>query len=237
MQDMALGYLDTQDTFTAIEYLCREADPLAAIKGFAEVVSHLYWKKKQIHNVIVMAQAGIQYGLSAAVLLDGQNDALAAQVRGIAKGLAYDLGSFTWPGWDEPGIILETEHLRFGRDGAKVNLRLAHQLNKGDLPVSRALWLVGAHDMARAAYDDASNHFGEAARFAQAAGSSENVLMNEGYQSLAVLLADPSDAKESEFQAIQTQIASVPDGPFFADQLKTAWQVFAGSATKAFGNA
>src|SRR5690348_9280901 len=102
MWDTALRALEEQDTFAAIEYLCRQTDTAAAATAFVELVRHLYWKQKDICRTVWIAQAGIQYALTSEAL-EAQDAEEAVQLRGIAKGLAYDLGSFTWPGWDEAG--------------------------------------------------------------------------------------------------------------------------------------
>ncbi len=232
MRDIALARLNEEDSFAAVEYLAQQPDPAAAVSVFAELVRYLYWQQKDIHRVIVMAQAGIQFGLTTALAQDAYDGNLAAKLRSSAKGLAYDLGSFTWPGWDEPGIILTEEHRRFGREAARVNLRLAHTLKKGDLPLSRACWLLGAHALAAGEMEMAQTHFAEAIRHAQTAGAGEETLLCEGYACLTSLLTTSEAAKLSDFRAIQERLTSTKEGAGFATQLQTAWKVFAPHAAE-----
>ena len=228
MRDTALRFLYEQDTFAAIEYLSGLPDPVATVRLYSDLVHHLYWEKKDTHRMIVMAQAGIQYGLTAAKACDAQDTDRAGELRGIAKGLAYDLGSFTWPGWDEPGIEIAEAHLRFGLEAAQVNLRLAQELSKGDLPLSRAYWLLGAHFLAIGEKESATARFADATRHAQAAGADAEALLGAGYQCLVSVLASPDDATlRDNLIASQRQLAAMEKGAGLAEQLQTAWKVFA----------
>jgi len=76
------------------------------------------------------------------------------RLRSTAKGLAYDVGSLTWPGWEEPGIDPTPEDLAFGRECARLNLRLAIELKKPALKISMAYWLVGADALAILSIDE-----------------------------------------------------------------------------------
>ncbi len=70
---------------------------------------------------------------------------LANKLRSGAKGCADDFASYAWSGWDEPGITITQADRAAGFDAARVNLRLAIELERGDLPTSRAHWMVGAY--------------------------------------------------------------------------------------------
>ncbi|HLV79736.1 MAG TPA: hypothetical protein VKT32_05615 [Chthonomonadaceae bacterium] len=227
MRDFALDIYHAQDSCAAIAFLGRQPDPLEAARAYADLVSALYWQEKDLYGVIVMARAGIQHGLLAAAALETEDASLAETLRGIAKGLAYDLGSFTWPGWDEPGIAIAPAHLIFGLEAAKVNLRLARELNKGDLPVARACWLLGAHHLAAGDSEAARRLFAEATDHARAAGAEEEALLGAGYQALAATLASPTDpAGPDALASILAQLAATEPGKGFAAQLKTAQRVF-----------
>src|SRR5579871_4413511 len=123
LRDTALEYLKQQDFAAAIDYLNRQPDPLAACSAYADLVRHLYWQQKDLPGVVMMAQAGIQYGTAAAEEIGPEDSDPWKELLSIVKGLAYDLGSFTWPGWDEPGITITPADLNTGREAAKTNLR------------------------------------------------------------------------------------------------------------------
>src|SRR5689334_18332785 len=115
--------LREQDSYAAIEHLERQPDPLAVARTYGDLVRHLYWKEKELPAVIAMARAGIQHGIAAARAVEASDPDQAYQLRSSAKGLAYDLGSFTWSGWDEPGIIIDPSQEAIGLDAARANLR------------------------------------------------------------------------------------------------------------------
>jgi hypothetical protein len=232
MQDTTLQLLDEQGVFGVIEFLAARPDPLAATRTFAEAVGHLYWKQKDIHRTVVMAQAGIQFGLIAAAAASHIDTERAVEIRGVVKGLAFNLASFTWPGWDEPGMEISAAYLAFGREAAALNLRLAHELNKGDLPVSRAFWLVGAHCLTSREFEAAARHFMSAETHAQTAGASEEALLNKGYGCLAAAMLTPQEAgNEGPLVRILAQLSETSDGAGLAAQLQTAWTVLARSCT------
>jgi hypothetical protein len=227
MRDTILQLLDEHGTYSVIESLAAQPDSLAATRTFFEVVGNLYWKQKDIYRTVVMAQAGIQFGLTAAVTASSHDPELANEIRGVAKGLAFNLASFTWPGWDEPGIEINPTYLPLGREAAALNLRLAHELNKGDLPVSRAYWLVGAHCLSAGAFQEAADHFTTARTYTDKTEANGESLLCDGYRCLALALLTPQAADNNgPFQHICTQLQEIPNGAELATQLQTAWTVF-----------
>jgi hypothetical protein len=234
MRDSILQILDQQGTYSVIEALAAQPDSLAAAKTFFEVVGHLYWKQKDIHRTVVMAQAGIQFGLTAAVTASSYAPELTNEIRGIAKGLAFNLASFTWPGWDEPGIAISAAYLLFGFEAAALNLRLAHELNKGDLPISRAYWLVGAHALSAGAFQEAADQFTTAKTYSDKVEATAESLLCEGYRCLALALLSPQEIDNGPFLQIIAQLQETPNGADLAAQLQTAWNVFTQPHTKEY---
>jgi len=116
MKDTALSLLTERGPLGAIEWLSRQNDPPAIASTYSEVLVHQYWVAHDLASVIQIGLAGIQFCLNLAhkysVDIAGQADgrrltspSLAESLKGTAKGLSYNLGSFCWPGWDEPGIV------------------------------------------------------------------------------------------------------------------------------------
>ena len=168
-----------------------------------------------------------------ALSLDAQDAEKAKELRSAAKRLAYDLGSFTWPGWDEPGIELSAAYLAFGREAAQLNLRLAHELDKGALPISRANWLLGAHCLAAREFQEAARYFAEAHADATA-GSNDEALLNQRYRALAMALLLPNDLGSRDLLLrLQEQLAQTPKEKGLTAQLQTAARVFGLSAEPA----
>lgn len=221
MRDQALDLLITQDTFAAIDFLLRQPDAVIALQTFHDLLKHLYNEAKDVPGLIAIGRAGIQFGLrhAAATL----NNDERAEFKGKAKAIAYDLASDLWPGWDEPGIVLNVTDLVLGLDAARCNLRLAQELQRAALPTSRAWWLLGAQRLANRAPADAKIAFERAAQLARDADSASEALLADGYAALVDVLggADPA-----AFEAIKAELQPLPHGDFFVRQLDTALRVF-----------
>src|ERR1700733_3894038 len=93
------------------------SDPVAALKDCSQAVKNLYWKEKNLPAVVGLATAGIQAGEAIAVGGENAHDVLC-----VVKGLYFDVASFTWTGWDEPGITPTAEDLSLGLAAARKNL-------------------------------------------------------------------------------------------------------------------
>lgn len=226
-KERALVLLAREDTQSAIDLITGGYPAADAMKIFILVSRDLYWQRKNLSAALVMGRAGLQYGLNEARHLKPQNQALAYELSSQAKVLAYDLSSFCWPGWQEPGINIPAVYLVDGQDLAHINLRLAQQLHKGDLPMSRAWWLLGAHHLAVGQYERARRAFVEGIKYATAAQLRETELQLRGYLYLADMLKDPDNERlQLEFNFILRELQNSAQGSFFSQQLITARTVF-----------
>jgi hypothetical protein len=222
----------TQDRFAAIERIGSGSDALANAKRFVEVMRHFYWKEKDLPAAVAFGQAGAHFGLFHAARIQESDAALATQLRGVAKGLMYDLASFTWPGWDEPGIPITPADLAVGLDAARANVRLASELNKGDLPLSRAHWMLAGHQISAKDFAAARVSYKQAGRHAAAAGSKADELLCAGFARLVDLLQSGDADDDAELQRIQEQLRGLENGPDFVQQIETARRVFQGSRSR-----
>ena len=219
-----------QDSFAAIDLLLRHPDPLATAAAFHEAMRDCYWKRKDLPATIAFGRAGAQYALGKAA--DSRDPEAAAtaetieKLKGAAKAMCYDLASFTWPGWDEPGIAISAADLAVGLDAAKANLRLARELNRGDLPLSRAHWMLAGHFLARRQWPQADSGYADAARHAAAAGARGDELLCLGFRHLTQLLAGGVEACRGEIERVKEQLKEEQDGEMFAGQIEAAARVF-----------
>lgn len=174
-----------------------------------------YWKAKDLRRVVALGKAGIAYAVQHAAGT-GDRETLLQH----AKTLAYNIGSFTWPGWDEPGIVIEPDDLAFGHACAQQNLQLAIDLKRSAERVADAHWLVGAHHLARREWSAAID------AFERAAGLHATPLA-QGYVLLARLCSGDVSA-ENEWTAHLDELAhrSDKDAAFSREQLMTARAVF-----------
>lgn len=225
MFDLALTYLLQQDSLTAIVYLNQQEPPLEVVKVYQQLIRHLYWQEKNLPALMVLAQAGLQHALTVEATLPPE---AANALKSVAKGLAYDLASFTWPGWAEPGINIDPTALWVGLDTAKINLRLAQELQKDELPMSRAYWMLGGQQLANGQLEMAEASFTQAESYAAAAGVEAERLLARAFILLSQRVAAPADPAEgAQLAAIKQQLETLENGPLFINQINTAWQVFA----------
>jgi hypothetical protein len=224
--ESALRLLREEDSFAAIAHLS-QGEALAAAATFAELLVHLYWKEKDLDGAVAIGRAGAQFALRAAEEVESSDPQRAAELRSKAKAMCYNVASFTWPGWEEAGIAPTASDVRAGLDAAKANLRLARELNKGELPLARAFWMLGAQQLANGDRDAAPASFASSAAHAKTAGAESERLLVQGFCCLVELLCAPNgpDAQR-KFVEVKGALAPLEHGADFVGQLETAWRVF-----------
>lgn len=226
MLDTVIMVLNTQDSGAVIDYLNRQADPAAVLDTYVRLVRHFYWTDKNLPLVVLLARAGIQYGLT--ISATAADPELAGQFKSTAKAIAYDLASFTWPGWAEPGLVIGPTDLAIGLDAAKINLRLAHELNKGDLALARAHWMLGGQQLAGGSLSEAQGSFSQAEHYAAAAGAEGERLLAQAFGLITTLLLSPDSINtHAHLTQLKDSLHHLEHGDQFIDQIDTAWQVFA----------
>ena len=135
----------------------------------------------------------------------------------------YDLASFCWEGWDEPGIVVTPEDSAAGAQAADENLRLAQELGRPAFPLSNAWWMVGAYRMQQGDFTGACRSF-EAFR-AVTGADAVRTLLADGYIELARMFGEQTGDLPSVCTALR---ALEGDGPAYAEQLETACRVYQG---------
>ena len=215
------------DFFAAVEQLQRSGTPTEIAGRYRSQVSDLYWKQHDLPAVVAIGRAGILYCLGQS-LLDGTSPESIDRLRSTAKGLAYDVGSFTWPGWEEPGINPTPEDLAAGRECARLNLRLAIELKKPADRVSMAHWLVGAHALANSDADLAAAEFQLSIEaLIDVSETSPVKLYNRGCLAVAGMCGGDG-AAEAAFADITSKLASLADddSKSYLTQLQSAHRLF-----------
>jgi len=216
--------LRSADSLAAAEFLEAEGEPKAVGQRYYRVMNDLYWKRHDLPGLITVARLGIHYCVSRA---QGAPEAEAAELRGLGKTMAYDLASFTWPGWNDAGIHPTPADEATGLDAARLNLRLAMQLKRGAAPMSNAHWLLGAQQLAAGQFAGALHSFEHSAEFARQDKNRGAELMAQGYGILTRSLEGKSPDAEKELRANAEALVKEKDGEFFRDQIETARKVFA----------
>ena len=227
MVEQALQCLKEADTFTAIEFLNQQAEPLIVAETYNDLVKELYWQQRAITQVVAMSRAGIQYCFDQAEKVAAADMESAYTLRSAAKQLAYNLASYTWPGWNEPDIELAPLHVTAGLDAARVNLRLALELDKGDLPLSRAYWMLAGHLLAAKAVNGAEANYRRAAMYADRTDEEIDRLLALAFAALAHWTLKPkSNGRRQNYKKAREDLAAVEDGAAYQEQLDNARDVF-----------
>lgn len=231
MQDQARRLAAEQDSFAAITWLAAQPDPVVVAMTFSQLMRDLYWQEKNLPLALAFGRAGAQFALAAAAAIEASDPAKAVELRSAAKAMIYNLASFTWPGWNEPGLVTTSADVALGLDAAKTNLRLAIELQKGDLPLSRAHWMLAAQQLASGEHTAAIESFQTAARFALAANTPAEGELASGFAAIVNIVAFASEparqeAAKQELQSIRDRLKSLPDGEAFCGQFDGALQVF-----------
>ena len=133
------------------------------------------------------------------------------------KAVNFNHAAFHWRGWgDNPDVTAEQESA--ARPSADKNYELAVSLDKGDVPRSRAEWLVGAFCLAAGDRDGAVEWFS----LAEATGvTNEDHLerkMIRAYRQLA--------SQEAGTEELLQEIEAEPDGGFYAQQVRSCAKVY-----------
>ena len=139
----------------------------------------------------------------------------------MQRGIAFNIASFTWPGWDDtPNITPELEQL--GEDAAALGLKIAEEI---DDITPNILWINGVHALNASKFDRAKRFFERANSIAR------NDLGKEMYNAwirCTDFLENPTSQTETAFQKALDKLSNhhKEDGKFFRSQLETAVQVF-----------
>ncbi len=222
-----LSTMKDVDSFAAIDHLERQTDPLKIISLYNQLLKYYYYEERDIQAVIMMARAGAQYGLAAARTLEAQDPAAAKELKEGARGVIYNLASYTWPGWNEPGIEIGPGEIAQGLDAAKASIRLAQELKMPPLRLSRSHWMVGALLLASSKQPEAREQFELAAQYAGEAVQPAEVLLSEGFKLMTIMLDSANTPKtEARYLQLKREIAEMEDGEYFIAQLDTAYEVF-----------
>jgi len=226
--DDVLTLIDQRSPLAVVE-LVSAGDPSKALAAIRSAVVTLYWTRKDLPRVVTVSVAAMSVGLAKVGSLKDASalNALLSEV----KGLAYNLGSFTWLGWGEAGIAPGATDIAIGLEAARLNLNLAIDLRKGDLPVAQAYWLLGAQSIAAGRLDDALRYFDESASYAFKAEAPNEVALARAFAGLtgAAAVDATDDKRDIRRQQIRSAIALLidsPNGAAFINQIRTAATVF-----------
>lgn len=199
-------------------------DPVGALKSAGEAVMNAYWKDKDVAACKRIAKAAIEWGLEKADTLDSAER--KSEILGVVKPIAFNLASFLWTGWDEPGITIDSRDHAIGEEAALLNLRLAVELQRDAVAQCRAHWLVGAFRLTARDYAAARETFAHAARFADVGNGHADAALNRAYAALATMIESGRTQESVDaFISALNALANVDDGVDYVAQVRTAEKI------------
>jgi hypothetical protein len=118
-----------------------------------QVRQTLYWEKKDLASYVVVATHLLDTALANSVGTTEVSKFFAAR----SLGLSYDIASFTWPGWDEPGVTVSPALRAAGLEAARLNFKLAQNAQVPDGVRKAAHFILGAQLLAAGDVTEAIN--------------------------------------------------------------------------------
>ena len=189
-----------------------------AMDAYRAAMRVAYWDDKDVPSTLAIADAGVSRFRDAAG--DG-DESFALELRSAAKGLLYDVASFTWVGWDEPDVVITSAEAAVGLDAARSNLAMAIDLDKGDLPLARAHWMLGAHLLTSGGHVEAGRAFEASRASAVAAGADVEAELAVAFGALNGVAAGNSGG-EAALAASLERLGAMDNGEAFVAQATTA---------------
>ncbi len=191
---------------------------------FAEIAMLMRYLRDERKEALFVPVAKLQLAyLDQAAARSADNDPdRAKEIRRFARGVAFNIASFTWPGWgDWPEPISEARQ-QLGLIAAQRALELAKQV---DDVKSNTWWMLGAHQLNSQYYDAAIESFEQAKKLA---ANDFYRSMHSAWQTLTNALMSPTSEKLADLDAAITALrtADRKDAEFFADQLQAARLVY-----------
>lgn len=197
----------------------------ADFEELAELMRFLRSEKRESLFVPV-AKLQLAYLTEAAARADALDPAQAIEIRRFARGVAFNIASFTWPGWGDSPEPISGARQELGLEAAERAVELADTI--GEM-TPNALWILGAHQLNAGMYDEAI------ASFERAKGLARDDFyrsMHTGWVQLTKVVATggTSGLEELDVAIYNLRTADSEHAAFFADQLSTARRVFLDNA-------
>ncbi|MCY3859971.1 MAG: hypothetical protein OXG25_13795 [Gammaproteobacteria bacterium] len=187
----------------------------------AELMRFLRSERKESLFVPV-AKLQLAYLEEAAARADTSDPAQAVEIRRFARGVAFNIASFTWPGWGDSPEPISDERQELGLQAAERTVELAERIGE---VTPNALWILGVHQLNAGKYDDAISSFERAKGLAR---NDFYRAMHAAWQQLTHTVAEGGDSSIQDLEEVISNLRKSDDenAYFFADQLSTASRVY-----------
>ena len=223
-----LQVLDSGGIGAVVATLDSIDDPARAGLAFDELSRRLYRLRKDVTNMIAVAEAGVAFCLDQAGRAKDADH--ARTLKTTAKTIAFNAGANCWPGWGDDGIAIAPVHIPSGLNA--VSRELVRELQLGRKQDANGTWLIGALKFAAGEPAAALEYFEGVRNSAESRGDTVGALMAAGYCGLA-RKAQPATAsagiRELEFALARLDELGLKEADFFAQQLVVADRILLGN--------
>lgn len=113
---------------------------------------------------------------------------------------------------------------KVGLAAARANLEMAIELERGDLAISRAHWMIGGHLVTSGHWNDAVEAFTTARDFAEQAGAEGEVAMATSCIEVGRFIGGETQSR-SEVDASLIRLKELEGGDEFVAQIETLLEV------------
>jgi len=225
--DSLIQMIRSRRVSDAISVIDSHEDPTAIGSALNSVVKKLYREYSDVTDMIVAGNIGLDYCLRKSAAESSEDK--IRELKKLGKIIAFNTAANCWPGWGDPGIVIEEAHLRDGIKLATQSRDLVQELALEPREQGTAHWLVGALELAAGRFGAARVAFEQAEQISLTANATSSyAVMARGYIALA-LKADPQSRTEGMNMLSETlarlRTEGSKDAIFFADQLATADRV------------
>lgn len=213
---------DVSSACNAIES-CSDQHTIAQL--YARASQAAYLERKSVQIMAALTNAGVRYCLDSAEALASEDHKSALKMKEVAKTIAYNMATNSWPGWGDEGIVIGQADLAAGLEAAVISLQLVEELELGSSQVGNAHWIIGALQLAAGSNEEAITAF-EMSRAAFLDAEEDNsVLLADGF--IALTRKAQSETwkvgTEETAQVLETlKSKGTEDASFFAGQIETA---------------
>lgn len=229
--EKALDELARTDSYAAVAWLERAGEPREVAAAFADLVKLCYWERRDLRLATAFGRAGAQFCLGRSAALAGSDAIGAAELANRARAICYNVASFCWPGWDEPGIPIGPSDQWAGFDAARAHVRLVEELNLGEVARARGRWILAAHLLAFHRPEEAKRLFEESAAAANKGGAKADETLARAFSALVDVLSGGDEQAPLRLERLERALLAHDGGSELVAQLQTARRVF-GRATE-----
>ncbi|MYD43828.1 MAG: hypothetical protein F4W90_08050 [Gammaproteobacteria bacterium] len=146
----------------------------------------------------------------------------ALEIRRFQRRTAFNIASFTWPGWDDSSEPISDARQQLGLQAAQRGLAIAEQI---DEVTPNILWILAMHQINAGQFD------GAVASLARAKLLAESEFLREMHAAWQYFALAAKKGDESSVDTLNQSIQRLRDwddeyNDFYADQLVTAKGVY-----------